>query len=165
MIVPSLTLRSSRTYVWAGVFVAGNLLFPQLCHLLGTGGPVLLPILFFTLIAAVRFGPVCGMVTALLSPLANHLLFGMPETAMLPVLLAESVAMVLAFAWFSGRLSPVWTFAATVLAYQGTALAMLVLLTGSLSAASGSVLATWPAVLLQAGGYALACRPARRERA
>ncbi len=47
----TLSLRESRTYTLAGLFVIGNILLPQLCHLIPQGGLIFLPIYFFTLIA------------------------------------------------------------------------------------------------------------------
>ena len=86
----SLSFSNVKTYLFAFLFVAGNIALPQLCHLVPMGGPTLLPIYFFTLIAAYKFGFRVGLLTALLSPVINHLLFGMPAAAALPVLLIKS---------------------------------------------------------------------------
>jgi hypothetical protein len=80
-----------RTYFFASLFVAGNLILPQLCHLLPSGGQMFLPIYFFTLIASYKFGAKVGVATAVLSPLLNMTLFGMPPAAALPVILTKSV--------------------------------------------------------------------------
>lgn len=80
------------------LFVAGNILLPQLCHLVPLGGPTLLPIYFFTLIAAYKFGLRVGLLTAILSPVINHLLFGMPAAAVLPAILIKSGLLALATA-------------------------------------------------------------------
>ena len=47
----SLNYSNVKTYLFALLFVAGNIALPQLCHLVPAGGPTLLPIYFFTLIA------------------------------------------------------------------------------------------------------------------
>lgn len=86
----SLSFSNVKTYLFVFLFVAGNIALPQLCHLVPMGGPTLLPIYFFTLIAAYKFGFRVGLLTALLSPVINHLLFGMPAAAALPVLLIKS---------------------------------------------------------------------------
>ena len=70
--------------------MAGNIALPQLCHLVPAGGPTLLPIYFFTLIAAYKYGFKVGLLTALLSPVINHLLFAMPAAAVLPAILIKS---------------------------------------------------------------------------
>ena len=83
----NLSVVNVRTYLFAVLFVGGNMLLPQLCHLMPDGGKIFLPIYFFTLIASYKFGLKVGILTAVLSPLCNHLLFGMPPAGMLPVLL------------------------------------------------------------------------------
>ena len=45
----SLSLRETRSLLYAVLFVVGNMLLPQLCHLIPQGGFMLLPIYFFTL--------------------------------------------------------------------------------------------------------------------
>ena len=86
----SLNYTEVQTYLTALMFVAGNIVLPQLFHLFPAGGTTWLPIYFFTLIAAYKFGFRVGLLTALLSPVINHLLFGMPAAAALPVLLIKS---------------------------------------------------------------------------
>ena len=73
----NLSVVNVRTYLFAVLFVGGNMLLPQLCHLMPDGGKIFLPIYFFTLIASYKFGLKVGILTAVLSPLCNHLLFGM----------------------------------------------------------------------------------------
>ena len=94
----SLTLSNTKTYLFATIFVIGNLLLPQLAHLVPQGGLILLPIYFFTLIAAYKYGIHVGLLTAVLSPLANNLLFGMPPSAMLPAIILKSVILAVAAA-------------------------------------------------------------------
>ena len=50
-----------------------------------------MPIYFFTLIASYKYGFRVGLLTAVLSPVINHLLFAMPSAAVLPILLIKSV--------------------------------------------------------------------------
>ena len=63
----SLKHSNVKTYLFALLFVAGNIALPQLCHLVPYGGPTLLPIYFFTLIAAYKYGFLVGLLTAILS--------------------------------------------------------------------------------------------------
>ena len=86
----SLPARSVRTYAAALLFVAGNIVLPQLFHLVPQGGVTWLPIYFFTLIGAYKYGWRVGLLTAILSPLVNSLLFGMPAVAALPAILLKS---------------------------------------------------------------------------
>lgn len=94
----SLSVTDHKTYLFSALFVAGNILLPQLAHLVPQGGFIFLPIYFFTLIAAYKFGLVAGLLTAVLSPLVNHWLFGMPPVAVLPILLIKSVLLAIAAA-------------------------------------------------------------------
>ena len=101
--VYSLNYRESKTYAAAALFVVGNILLPQLCHLMPQGGLVWLPIYFFTLVAAYKYGLTAGLLTAVASPLVNSLLFGMPAAAVLPVILTKSVLLALAAAFIASR--------------------------------------------------------------
>ena len=87
----NLSYSDSKTYLFATLFVIGNILLPQLAHLVPQGGFIFLPSYFFTLIAAYKFGWKAGLLTAIFSPLVNHVLFGMPPLAVLPAILIKSV--------------------------------------------------------------------------
>ena len=80
-----------KTYLMAFISVLGNLVLPQLAHLVPQGGLIFLPIYFFTLIAAYKYGWKVGLLTAVFSPLVNHALFGMPPAAVLPAILIKSI--------------------------------------------------------------------------
>lgn len=99
IILHNYSFKTSKTYLYATLFVLGNILFPQLAHLIPNGGLILLPIYFFTLIAAYKYGFATGLLTAVLSPLINHLLFGMPPFPMLPIILIKSGLLVIAAAF------------------------------------------------------------------
>jgi hypothetical protein len=116
----SLSLNNTRTYLFATLFVLGNLLLPQLAHLVPLGGLILLPIYFFTLVAAYKYGIHVGLLTAILSPLANHLLFGMPPATMLPIIMIKSAILAVAasmVAKYSGKVS-FFGILLAIIAYQ-----------------------------------------------
>ena len=160
---------SATTYLWAAAFVAGNIALPQLCHMAHLGGKAFLPILFFTLIAAARYGLACGIATALLSPLANFALFGMPDAAMLPVVLGKSLIVALIVGIYiqlrrtlsPGRL----TMLVVCCALAGFALQTLI---QTPQAAWADLVLSWPALLIQVlGGWLViralpSAKPARR---
>ena len=131
-----------RTYLFAVLFVGGNMLLPQLCHLMPDGGKIFLPIYFFTLIASYKFGLKVGILTAVLSPLCNHLLFGMPPAGMLPVLVGAIVAD------RSQRVSLLHV-AAVVVAYQVLGGIAEWLIASDLSAALQDFKIGFPGMLLQ----------------
>lgn len=84
----SLEYDNAKTYLFALLFITGNIIVPQLFHLVPQGGMRWLPIYFFTLVGAYKYGWRVGLITAVVSPLANALLFDMPSTnALLPILL------------------------------------------------------------------------------
>ena len=112
--------REAKTYLAAALFVAGNIVLPQICHLVPQGGLRWLPIYFFTLVGAYKYGWRVGLLTAVLSPAVNSALFGMPAAAMLPVILLKSVLLAVAAslaAWRAGRVT-LPLLAGVVLFYQ-----------------------------------------------
>lgn len=116
----SLPYREAKTYWVASLFVAGNVVLPQLCHLIPQGGVIWLPIYFFTLIGAYKYGWRVGVLTAVLSPLVNSALFGMPAVAVLPAILLKScvLSLVAGFVAAKFRRASLLLLAAVVLAYQ-----------------------------------------------
>ena len=60
-----------KTYLFVTLFVAGNIILPQICHLFPDGGKIFLPIYFFTLLASYKYGFKVGLMTAIFSPLIN----------------------------------------------------------------------------------------------
>lgn len=116
----NLSVKELRTWIFATLFIIGNLLLPQLCHFVPNGGLIFLPIYFFTLIAAYKFGLKVGLLTAILSPIVNNLLFGMPVVAMLPVILTKSVLLAVVASLVASRSKSISLLLLTlvVLAYQ-----------------------------------------------
>lgn len=116
----SLSYSNVRTYLAASLFIVGNILLPQFFHLIPQGGVTWLPIYFFTLIGAYKYGWKVGLLTALLSPIINSLLFGMPMPVVLPAILLKSVLLAIAAGWAAqhfGRIS-IALLIGVVLAYQ-----------------------------------------------
>lgn len=154
----SLSLRSAQAWLLAGLFVVGNIALPQLCHLVPQGGLMLLPIYFFTLVAAYKYGFGVGVVTAVLSPVINSLLFGMPAAAMLPIILVKSLLLAGGAALMARRMGRVTLLAlvAVVLGYQVVGSLAEWAMTGSLTAAMQDFRLGLPGMALQVvGGYAV----------
>ena len=147
----TLSCREARTYLFAAVFVLGNMLLPQLCHLVPQGGLVWLPIYFFTLIGAYKYGLRAGLLIAVASPLANHLLFGMPPAPMLPVLLFKGTALAVVAALVARRAGRVTLplLMVVVAGYQLLGGIGEAIITGSLSAPLQDIRLGWPGLLLQ----------------
>ena len=154
----SLEYKEARTYGIAVLFIIGNIALPQLCHLLPAGGPTLLPIYFFTLVAAYKYGWKVGLLTAVASPLINSALFAMPAAAALPAILTKSLLLAAAagFAAHKFRSLSLPLLLAVVLFYQVVGSLAEWALTGSLAAALQDFRIGIPGMLLQIlGGYLL----------
>jgi hypothetical protein len=61
----SLSYKETKTYLFAALFIAGNIVLPQFCHLFPQGGLIFLPIYFFTLVGAYKYGMSVGLLTAI----------------------------------------------------------------------------------------------------
>lgn len=96
-------LNELKTYLFVLLFVSGNIILPQLCHLIPDGGKMFLPIYFFTLVASYKYGVKVGLMTAVLSPIINSLLFGMPALTLLPAILTKSVVLALAASFVANK--------------------------------------------------------------
>lgn len=110
----------ARTYLASLLFVLGNIVLPQLFHLVPQGGMTWLPIYFFTLVGAYKYGWRVGLLTAILSPLVNSALFGMPPTAALPAILLKSVLMAVIGGYMAARFhkATILLLTVLVLSYQ-----------------------------------------------
>lgn len=147
-----------KTYLWAALFVAGNLLLPQVCHLVPQGGLILLPIYFFTLIAGYKYGLTVGLLTAVCSPLLNHLLFGMPPAPVLLPILVKSSLLAVAASYLAKRTGKVSLLAilGAVVVYQLAGTAFEWVWTGSFFTAVQDFRLGIPGMMIQIfGGYAV----------
>lgn len=153
----SLSLRDAKTYLFAALFVAGNVIFPQLCHLLPMGGHIWLPIYLFTLIGAYKYGFGVGLLTAVVSPLLNSAIFSMPAEAALPGILTKSILLALAAGFAAKRFKSVSIalMALVVLIYQVLGSGAEWIYSGSFAAAKKDFQLGIPGMLLQIfGGFA-----------
>lgn len=116
----SLEYSRLTTYMVASLFILGNVVLPQICHLFPMGGVRWLPIYFFTLIGAYKYGWKVGLLTALASPIVNSLLFGMPHVSGLPAIILKStlLAGIAGFTASRFRRASLLLLALVVIAYQ-----------------------------------------------
>jgi hypothetical protein len=155
-ITQALSFGDLRLYLATAVLVLGNLLLPWALHRIPDAGRSFLPILFFTLIAGWRFGAKAGLLTGVLSPLANHLLTGMPPAPILQSLMLQSALLGLLAAGVAARSHRLTLprLALVVLLHQ-----VLILVPALLQAGLRPALANFelrlPGILLQIlGGFA-----------
>jgi hypothetical protein len=152
----SLRVIDIKSYAFATLFVVGNIVLPQVCHLLPMGGQMLLPIYFFTLIAAYKYGFFTGLLTAVASPIINHALFGMPAVEMLPIILIKSALLATAAAYMAQRTKEIklQNLLLVILFYQGIGMIAEFALTGSFAAAMQDIRLGFAGMLLQlVGGF------------
>lgn len=152
------TFGSIRTYLLAALFIAGNIILPQIFHLIHLGGPTWLPIYFFTLIGAYMYGWRVGLLTAVASPIVNSVAFGMPAAAMLPVILIKSVILagLAGMAASRFRKASLVLLIGVVLGYQLLGSVGEWILSGNLMLAMQDFRIGVPGMLLQvAGGWAV----------
>lgn len=154
----SLSFGSISTYVAAAIFICGNILLPQLFHLVPRGGVTWLPIYFFTLTAAYVYGWRVGLLTAVFSPLVNSVLFGMPLASALPGILLKSVLLAVVAGYAARRFNKasLMSLALVVLAYQIAGTLGEWAIKGELYAACQDFRIGIPGMLLQIfGGWAV----------
>ena len=154
----ALDYTDAKTYLAASLFILGNIALPQLFHLVPQGGVTWLPIYFFTLIGAYKFGWKVGLLTAVLSPVLNSWLFGMPLPAVLPAILLKSVLLAIAAGWTAHRYQHVSLpiLLAVVLFYQIAGTLGEWAMVGNFFSAAQDFRIGVPGMLLQViGGYLL----------
>lgn len=150
--------KEARTYIAASLFILGNLILPQLFHLVPQGGATWLPIYFFTLVGAYKYGWRVGLLTALVSPLLNSALFGMPPVHALPAIVLKSSLLAVAAGAAAARFGKVTLLllAAVVTGSQVVGTIGEWAITGDLYAAAQDFRLGIPGMLLQIfGGWAV----------
>jgi len=143
--------KDTRTYLFSLIFISGNLILPQICHLIPNGGFIFLPIYFFTLIASYKFGLKVGIMTAILSPLANSLIFGMPVTGMLPIIIVKSMLLATTASIIAKKSKSIslLLIALTIIIYQALGGIAEWILTSDFSAAIQDFSIGYPGMLIQ----------------
>lgn len=146
----------AKTYCLAALFVVGNILLPQLFHLVPKGGMTWLPIYFFSLTGAYKYGWRVGLLTAVFSPVVNSILFGMPMPQVLPAILCKSILLAVGAGFIADRFRKVnlWLLMVVVVFYQTIGSMAEWAMTGSLETALQDVRIGLPGMFLQVfGGY------------
>ena len=115
-----------------------------------------LPIYFFTLVGAYKYGWRVGMLTAIASPLVNSALFSMPQPAVIPAILIKSVLLAIAAGYAANKFRKVSIplLIGVVAFYQMIGSLAEWALTGSAAAALQDVRLALSGITLQVlGGY------------
>ena len=149
-----------RTYLWSMLFVACNILLPQVFHLVPQGGIVFAPLSFVILAGSYKLGWKTGLLAAVASPLVNHLLTGMPAWDMMPLMTLKLAALALLAglaAQHFKRVSLPLIVGVVLVAELLGALAEL-LLTGGIASTVQDFSVGYPGLLLQVAGTWLVCK-------
>ena len=144
----------AKTYLWATVFVACNLVLPQVFHLIPQGGVIFSPLSLVILAGAYKFGWKTGLLAALASPLVNHLITGMPAWEVMPVMTMKLAVLALVAGLAAQRFKTVSLPLLIGVILVSMAIGCLgeFILTGGIAATMADFTIGWPGLLLQVFG-------------
>ena len=150
----SLTYGEIRTYLMAALFVVCNIALPQLFHLIPQGGIIFSPLSLVILVGAYKFGWKTGLLAAVLSPLVNHLITGMPAWDVLQVMTLKLTVLALVAGLAAQHFKTVSLplLIGVVLVSKAIGCLGELLLTGGIEATIADFTIGWPGLLLQVIG-------------
>ena len=150
----SLDYDEAKTYLWATVFVACNLILPQLFHLIPQGGVIFAPLSLVILAGSYKFGWKTGLLAALASPLVNHAVTGLPAWEVLPVMTLKLAVLALVAGLAAQRFKTVSLplLIGVILVSKAIGCLGEFILTGGIAATIADFTIGWPGLLLQVFG-------------
>ena len=150
----TLNYDEAKTYLWATVFVACNLILPQVFHLIPQGGVIFSPLSLVILVGAYKFGWKTGLLAALASPLVNHAITGMPAWEVLPVMTLKLAVLALVAGLAAQRFKTVSLplLIGVILVSKAIGCLGEFILTGGIAATIADFTVGWPGLLLQVFG-------------
>ena len=150
----ALNYDEAKTYLWATVFVACNLVLPQLFHLIPQGGVIFSPLSLVILAGAYKFGWKTGLLAALASPLVNHAITGMPAWEVMPVMTLKLAVLALVAGLAAQRFKTVSLplLIGVILVSKAIGCLGEFILTGGIAATIADFTIGWPGLLLQVFG-------------
>lgn len=149
-----------KTYLWALLFIACNTILPQVSHLIPQGGIIFAPLSLVILAVSYKLGWKVGLLTAVATPIVNHLIFGLPAWDVLQVMMLKLSILALAAGLTAQHFRTVSLplLVAVVLTSELLGGAGEWLLTGSIAATVADFTMGWPGLLLQIIGAYLIVR-------
>lgn len=143
-----------KTYLWATVFVACNLILPQVFHLIPQGGIIFSPLSLVIMTGAYKFGWKTGLLAALVSPLVNHLITGMPAWEVQPVMTFKLVALAIVAGLIAQRYQVVSLLILVSIVIMTKAIGIVgeLAITGGIDATIADLTLGWPGLMLQIFG-------------
>jgi len=150
----ALNYDEAKTYLWATVFVACNLILPQVFHLIPQGGVIFSPLSLVILAGAYKFGWKTGLLAALASPLVNHAITGLPAWEVMPVMTLKLTVLALVAGFAAQRFKTVSLPLLIGVILVSMAIGCLgeFILTGGIAATIADFTIGWPGLLLMLFG-------------
>jgi hypothetical protein len=150
----ALNYDEAKTYLWATVFVACNLVLPQVFHLIPQGGVIFSPLSLVILAGAYKFGWKTGLLAALASPLVNHAITGLPAWEVMPVMTLKLAVLALVAGLAAQRFKTVSLplLIGVILVSKAIGCLGEFILTGGIAATIADFTVGWPGLLLQVFG-------------
>jgi len=153
-----LGLTDYKTYFLSLILAMGSVALPYALHHFYMAGQILLPIYFFVLIGAYKFGWKVGIITAISSVFISFALTGMPMLAILPSVIIKGVLLALAAGFFAVRSNKLslLNMLLIVLSYELIGSLIVYLLTHNLALSAADLVMGYPGLILEViGGYIL----------
>ena len=151
-------LTEYRTYIFSVIFIAGSVILPYILHHFYLAGQVFLPIYFFVLIGAYKFGWKVGIITAIFSVFLSFAMTGMPMLTILPFVIIKGILLALTASFLArknGKLS-IFNMLLIILSYQLLGFLTVYLFTHNFILSAEDLLLGYPGLLLEIiGGYIL----------
>ena len=124
---------------------------PYLFHILSMNGNMFLPIYFFVLICAYKYGWKLGLLVALASPIVNYLATGMPSITILWTVLLKGVALaIIASIVAIGTKKISFTNMAIIVAcYQVIGVVVVLAITGNVLLATSDVIIGYLGLIME----------------
>ena len=150
----TLNYDEAKTYMWAAIFVACNLVLPQLFHLIPQGGVIFAPLSLVILAGSYKFGWKTGLLAALASPLVNHAITGMPAWEVMPVMTMKLAVLALVAGLVAQRFKTVSLplLVGVILVSKAIECLGEFILTGGIAATIADFTIGWPGLLLMLFG-------------
>lgn len=150
----ALNYDEAKTYLWATVFVACNLVLPQVFHLIPQGGVIFSPLSLVILVGAYKFGWKTGLLAALASPLVNHAITGLPAWEVMPVMTLKLAVLAMVAGLAAQRFKTVNLplLIGVILVSKAIGCLGEFILTGGIAATIADFTIGWPGLLLQVFG-------------
>ncbi|MBR1400116.1 MAG: ECF transporter S component [Prevotella sp.] len=150
----SLSYSEIRTYMMAALFVVCNIALPQLFHLIPQGGIIFAPLSLVIMAGAYKFGWRAALLAAVLSPIVNHAISGLPAASVMTMMIVKLslLALVAGLAAQHFKSVSLYVLVAVALLTEACGFLAEFAITGGVAASVADFTIGWPGLLLQVFG-------------